>query len=178
MGGDLPARPAGAEAPRFVVWGLKDPNGANLDRIQVIKVWLKGEGYVERVYDVAWSNRTAGPKGTLVPVGSTVDLAKASYTNSIGSAELSAVWEDPEFDASVPAVYYVRLLEIPTPRWSTRLAVRKGLPIPDGAPASIQSRAWSSPIWYTPAAGSQRDRAASIETSARESLALAPTHER
>jgi len=151
MGSDLPTKPVATVMPRFIVWGMKDPKGANLDRIQIIKVWLKGDGYEERVYDVAWSARPEGSDGRLSSVGSTVDTAKASYSNSIGAAELSGVWADPDFDAAVPAVYYLRLLEIPTPRWSTRLAAKKGLSLPEQVPAAIQHRAWSSPIWYSPA---------------------------
>ena len=146
MGGDLPARPTGGKAPRFLLWALKDPNGANLDRIQVIKLSLKGEGYQERIFDAV----LAGKRKQGTPVGSSVDLVRATYSNGIGAAELAGVWEDPEFDPVVPAVYYLRVLEIPTPRWSSILAVRKGLELPSGAPATVQDRAWSSPIWYTP----------------------------
>ena len=108
--------------------------------------------YQEKIFDVALSDgRKRDPATGLVPpVGNTVDLKTASYSNSIGDAELGAVWEDPEFDPTAPAVYYLRVLEIPTPRWSTILAAKAGAPIPDNAPAIIQERGWSSPIWYYP----------------------------
>ncbi|MDB5051040.1 MAG: hypothetical protein JWO30_4111 [Fibrobacteres bacterium] len=151
MGGDLPTPSAASRAPRFVAWAAKDPDGANLDRVQIIKVWIKNGRHEEKIFDVAFSgNRKAGAAGKLKPVGNTVDTRTGKYANSIGGAELSAVWEDPEFDASAPAVYYLRVLEIPTPRWSTLVAVRNGTPLPKEAPASIQERGWSSPIWYTP----------------------------
>lgn len=152
MGSDLPTRPRDAKAPRFAVWAVKDPNGANLDRIQIVKVWLDGAKRREQVFDVAASgNRMKGANGKLAPVGNTVDLRKATYRNSIGSTSLQAVWSDPTFNAARPAVYYVRALEIPTPRWTTIQAVRRGLPLTDQAPATLQERAWSSPIWYVPA---------------------------
>ena len=152
MGGDLKA--AAGKAPSFIVMASKDPKSGNLDRIQIVKGWLDGNGKQhEQVYDVAWSgDRTPDPKtGKVPPVGDTVDAAKAEYTNSIGAAELATVWADPDFDPSERAFYYVRVLEIPTPRWSTRAAVQLGLPIPKGLPVSIQERAWTSPIWYAPA---------------------------
>jgi hypothetical protein len=153
MGGDLPARPAGQRAPRFIVWALKDPAAANLDRVQIVKLWLDRGQYRERIFDVALSNgRKVEPaSGHAPPVGNTVDLKTGAYTNSIGATTLSAVWSDPGFQATVPAVYYVRALEIPTPRWSTLLAVKTGVPVPADAPATVQERAWSSPIWYRPA---------------------------
>jgi hypothetical protein len=151
MGGDLPARPAGAHAPRFIVWALKDPAAANLDRVQIVKVWLDHDQYREKVFDVALSKgRRLDPAGHALPVGNTVDLKTATYTNSIGATALSAVWTDPEFRSGTPAVYYARALEIPTPRWSTILAVKTGLPVPADSPATLQERAWSSPIWYRP----------------------------
>lgn len=155
MGGEFPARPSGVHAPRFIVWALKDPNGANLDRAQIVKVWLARNGaYAEKVFDVAWSGdrKPDSVSGKLAPVGSTVDIAKATYANTIGAAEFSAVWEDPQFDPAVPAVYYLRVIEIPTPRWSTIAAVRRGLPLPPEVEPSLQERAWSSPVWYTPKA--------------------------
>jgi hypothetical protein len=151
MGGDLKA-PTG-KAPSFLVMASKDPKSGNLDRVQIIKGWLDGSGkQQERVYDVVWSDdRKPDPKtGKLPPVGDTVNAATAEYTNSIGATELSAVWTDPEFDPSERAFYYVRVLEIPTPRWSTLDAVRLGVPVPTGLPVSIQERGWTSPIWYTP----------------------------
>jgi Protein of unknown function (DUF3604) len=153
MGGDLPAKPASVSAPRFILQAVKDPDGANLDRIQIIKLWLEGNDYKEKLFDVALSgNRKDNPKtGRAAPVGNTVDLRTGVYRNTIGAAVLTAVWQDPEFDPTKPAVYYARTLEIPTPRWSTLLAIKNKLPIPKGAPATIQERAWTSPIWFTPA---------------------------
>ncbi len=155
MGGDLPARPKQAKAPKFVVWGLKDPNGANLDRIQVVKIWLQEGKHIEKIFDVALSNgRKVDPKtGKSTEVGNTVDVNTATYQNTIGATELSAVWKDPEFNPAVPAAYYLRVLEIPTPRWSTILSVKSGQPLPANVPSTIQERGWSSPIWYTPSKG-------------------------
>jgi hypothetical protein len=151
MGSDLPARPANAAAPSFVVWALKDPNGANLDRVQIVKIWVEGGSQKEKVFDVAFDkNRKRDASGKLSPVGSTVDLKTATYKNTIGSVSLSTTWRDPEFKANQRAAYYVRVLEIPTPRWSTILAVKSGIAIPDTVAPTIQERAWSSPIWYTP----------------------------
>jgi hypothetical protein len=152
MGADLPPKPGKAKAPTFAVWALKDPESGNLDRIQIVKGWHdRGHGR-EKVYDVAWSdNRKPDAKtGKLPPVGNTVNIKDASYTNNIGDSQLSAVWTDPDFDPAEHAVYYVRVLEIPTPRWSTYDAKTLGIAPPAGAPATIQERAWSSPIWYTP----------------------------
>jgi len=152
MGGDLRARPAGAGAPTFMVYSLRDAQGANLDRIQIIKGWLAEDGETqEQVYDVAWSGgRQPGTDGKLPPVGNTVDIANANWTNTIGSAELGTVWTDPDFDPSQKAFYYARVIEIPTPRWTTYDAFRFGIPIPEGAPTTTQERAYTSPIWYTP----------------------------
>jgi len=149
MGGMLNAA---TKAPTFTVWAAKDPAGANLDRIQIIKGWVDGRGEPQdKVFDVAWSgNRKPGADGKLPPVGNTVDVKKATYTNSIGEAQLIGSWADPEFDPKRPALYYVRVLEIPTPRWSTHDAVRASLPLLADVPATIQERAWTSPIWYTP----------------------------
>jgi hypothetical protein len=152
MGSDLKA-PAG-KAPSFLVMASKDPKSGNLDRVQIVKGWLDGKGKQhEKVYDVAWGgDRKPDPKtGKVPPVGDTVNAATAEYTNTIGAAELSTVWTDPDFDPAERAFYYVRVLEIPTPRWSTYDAVRLGVPVPKGLPVSIQERAWTSPIWYTPA---------------------------
>jgi len=139
MGGDLPVKPGSAKAPHFVVWALKDPNGANLDRVQIVKIWTEGNDYREKVFDVALSGgRKPDPKtGHAPPVGDTVDLKTATYKNTIGTTQLSAVWTDPEFDASKPAVYYARALEIPTPRWTTYLAVKRNLPLPDNGHATL-----------------------------------------
>jgi hypothetical protein len=151
MGGDLKAAPAG-KAPSFLVQSVRDPDGANLDRVQVIKGWLDASGKTQEVvYDVAWSgNRKAGKDGKLPPVGNTVNVKAASYTNAIGTPMLAAYWKDPAFDAKQRAFYYVRVLEIPTPRWTTFDAKFFGVALPKDVPASIQERAWTSPIWYTP----------------------------
>jgi hypothetical protein len=151
MGSDLPAR-AGSKGPTFLLQAMKDPDGANLDRVQVIKMWQEGDGYKERIFNVALSGgRHEDPKtGKAPPVGDSVDLTTGKYANTIGAPVLTTEWTDPTFDASRPAVYYARVLEIPTPRWSTHLAIVNHLPIPTAVPATIQERAWSSPIWFTP----------------------------
>jgi hypothetical protein len=151
MGADLPARTT-RSAPSFLVYALRDPIGGNLDRIQIVKGWLDEDGAThEKVYDVAWSGeRKPGSDGKLPTVGNTVDAKTASYTNTIGAPELGTVWRDPDFDADQRAFYYARVIEIPTPRWSTFDAFRFGIPIPEGAPVSTQERAYTSPIWYTP----------------------------
>jgi hypothetical protein len=152
MGQDLPKMPDGAKAPTFAVWALKDPDSGNLDRIQIIKGWYENGYPQEKIYDVAWSDgRTINPDtGKLAPVGNTVDIKNASYSNSIGDNQLMTVWTDPDFKPEHHAVYYVRVLEIPTPRWSTYDAKAMGIDPPRGVDAVIQERAWSSPIWYTP----------------------------
>ncbi|MEA3411150.1 MAG: DUF3604 domain-containing protein [Pseudomonadota bacterium] len=149
MGADL--GPTGA-APTFTVHAMKDPDGANLDRIQIIKGWVDTDGATrEQIVDVAWSGkRESGEDGEVPAVGNTVDLKTARYTNDIGAGTLTGSWTDAQFDPEQHAFYYARVLEIPTPRWSTYDAVRAGLPLLDGVPATIQERAWSSPIWYTP----------------------------
>jgi len=136
-----------------MVYALRDPIGANLDRIQIIKGWLDGAGKThERVYDVAWSgDRRPDTNGNLPAVGNTVDVAKANWTNTIGASELAAVWSDPDFDTGQKAFYYARVLEIPTPPWYTYDALRFGVKVPKDAPTSQQDRAYTSPIWYTPA---------------------------
>ncbi|GAB5450447.1 MAG: DUF3604 domain-containing protein [Halioglobus sp.] len=150
MGSDLKER-QGKKAPSFMVFALKDPIGANLDRIQIIKGWHDGKKLHEKVYDVIWSgDRKAGRDGKLPPVGNTVDARTATWTNTIGASELGAVWQDPDFDPKHDAFYYARVLEIPTPRWSTYDAFRFGIDIPEGAPVSGQERAYTSPIWYKP----------------------------
>jgi Protein of unknown function (DUF3604) len=151
MGGDLRSAPAG-KAPTFLVAALKDPMSGNLDRIQIIKGWIDGKGArQEKIYDVAWSdNRKPGADGKLPAVGNTVDVANATWTNTIGASELITVWKDPGFDASLRAVYYARVLEIPTPRWTAYDANRFGVEAPAGVPMTTQERAYTSPIWYTP----------------------------
>ena len=152
MGGDLTEAPAGS-SPKFMVRALRDPDGANLDRIQIVKGWLGGSGeLLERVYDVAVSDgREIGSDGRARrPVGNTVEVANATYTNSIGDALLMGYWEDPDFDPTERAFYYVRVIEIPTPRWTTYDAAFFGVDLPEDEPASHQERAYTSPIWYTP----------------------------
>jgi hypothetical protein len=152
MGATLPKRPQGADAPSFMVLALRDPIGANLDRIQIVKGWLDGSGATqEKVYDVVWSgNRKPGADGKLPPVGNTVDVENANWTNTIGKSGLGTVWADPDFDPAQKAFYYARVIEIPTPRWSTYDSFRLGVPLADGAPTSTQERAYTSPIWYAP----------------------------
>jgi len=138
-------------APRFFVWATKDPNSGNLDRIQVIKGWIEDGKSQERIYNVALSDeRVTALDGSAPPVGNTVDVKQASYTNDIGDVQFSAPWEDPDFDSSTSAFYYVRVLEIPTPRWTTHVAVARDVEPPEGVPASLQERAYTSPIWYEP----------------------------
>lgn len=152
MGGDLSSR-EGDGAPTFMVYALRDAIGANLDRIQIVKGWLDAEGATqEQVYDVAWSQgREMDADGNVPAVGNTVDIENANWTNTIGAAELGTVWTDPDFDPAQPAFYYARVLEIPTPRWVAYDAFRFDVPIPDGAETTGQERAYTSPIWYTPA---------------------------
>jgi hypothetical protein len=154
MGGDLGA-PAAGQAPGFYVQAMRDPMAANLDRVQMIKGWLDDKGKPqERVYDIAVSGgRKIGRDGRATgAVGNTVDEANASYQNSIGAAALATFWQDPDFDPGQKAFYYVRVLEIPTPRWTTIDAKLFKREIPEGAPISIQERAYTSPIWYSPEA--------------------------
>jgi hypothetical protein len=152
MGGDLSNAPKG-KSPTFIAAALKDPIGANLDRIQIIKGWVdKNDKLQERIYDVAESGgRKIEADGRCkIPVGSTVDVANATWTNTIGAPELISVWKDPDFDPALRAFYYVRVLEIPTPRWTAYDAKRFGIkPLP-GTTMTLQERAYTSPIWYTP----------------------------
>lgn len=144
------SRRAGGRSPRFIVQALKDPMGANLDRIQIVKGWVDARGEThEKVFDVVWSDqrRRKRVKGRITPVGDTVDLTTATYTNTIGAPELRAVWKDPEWRAGQQAFYYVRALEIPTPRWTAFDAVRFGIKPPDGTTLKAQERAYTSPIW-------------------------------
>ena len=151
MGADLKQ---GEGAPKFMVSALKDPMGANLDRVQIVKGWADSSGRLqEKVFDVVWGDaekRAKGANGKVPAVGDTVDIAKASYTNSIGDPELHSVWSDPEFDPSVRAFYYVRVIEIPTPRWVLFDALRYGAKLLPGTELKAQERAYSSPIWYNP----------------------------
>jgi hypothetical protein len=155
MGGSLGDAPSPGAAPSFLVSALRDPIGANLDRLQIIKGWLDESGERrEHVYDVAWSDPEHrlpdAVTGKLTPIGSTVDVAEAVYTNTIGAAELTAVWTDPDFDSSERAFYYVRAIEIPTPRWPAYDAERFGVTLPPHVQTVTQERAYTSPIWYTP----------------------------
>ena len=153
MGGDLTNGPEG-QSPNFLVGALKDPLGANLDRIQIIKGWLDAEGEThEKVYDVVWADaekRQPGDNGKLPPVGTTVDVENATWTNTIGGTELITVWTDPDFDASLRAFYYARVIEIPTPRWTAYDAKYYDIDMPKKVPMTLQERAYTSPIWYTP----------------------------
>ena len=151
MGADLPAN-AGSGAPNFLIAALKDPFSGNLDRMQVIKGWLNADGTRgEKVYDVAWSDdRAPGTDGKLPSVGSTVDVANATWTNTIGAPELITYWSDPDFDPALKAFYYVRVIEIPTPRWTAYEAKRFNVTMDDKVPMTTTERAYTSPIWYTP----------------------------
>lgn len=151
MGAELSAAPE-SRSPRFLVSVLKDPQGANLDRVQIIKGWRDAKGELqEKVYNVAWAeSRRLSAKGKLAPIGSTVELASASYRNTLGASELSVVWEDPAFNPEENAFYYVRVLEIPTPRWIVYDEVRLGSRFPESAKRVHQERAYTSPIWYRP----------------------------
>jgi hypothetical protein len=153
MGGDLPKASRG-KSPTFLVAALKDPMFGNLDRIQVVKGWLRKDGVAqEKVYDVVWGDaerRRPDAQGKLPPVGNTVDVATATWTDTIGDPSLATVWTDPDFDPSVRAFYYARVIEIPTPRWTNYDAVRLGVKMSPEVPMTQQERAWTSPIWYTP----------------------------
>jgi hypothetical protein len=149
MGGQLPASGM-ASSPTFAVWAIRDPDSGNLDRIQIIKGWVDEAGIShERVFDVVWSGeRVPYKQGGLPSVGNTVDVEAATYSNNIGTAQLSTVWTDPDFDADQEAYYYARVIEIPTPRWSTYDAKTLGIDAPE--PTSLQERAVTSAIWYQP----------------------------
>ena len=154
MGGDLSAAPEG-KSPSFLVAALRDPGSGNLDRIQIVKGWLNADGTTEeRVYDVIWGDaatRKPDAQGKLPSVGNTVDVANATWTNTIGAPELMTVWQDPDFDPTKRAFYYARVIEIPTPRWTAYDAKRFDLEVGKEVPMTIQERAYTSPIWYTPA---------------------------
>jgi hypothetical protein len=153
MGGDLTKVP-GKKSPTFLVAALKDPYGANLDRIQIVKGWLDKKGKThEKVYNVIWSDtarRKRSQQGKLPPVGNTVNVKEATWTNTIGDPELIAVWRDPDFDPALKAFYYTRVIEIPTPRWTAYDAKRFNVTVSKEVPMTIQERAYTSPIWYTP----------------------------
>jgi hypothetical protein len=173
MGGDLPRTPAGKKAPVFMVGALKDPWSGNLDRIQIVKGWVDAAGErQERIYDVAVSDgRAIGSDGRCkTPVGNTVDEKKATYLNTIGDAELRAVWTDPDFDSTLRAVYYARVLEIPTPTWQAHDAAFFGTTMPEQIPLSHQERAYTSPIWYTP------QRCEDLDAGLREPCAVNLDH--
>jgi len=152
MGSDLPS--PGAAAPSFIVWAEKDPTSGNRDRIQIIKGWSKNGQSYEKIYDVAWTGDRVADRwtGAVPPIQSTVEVDRAAYRNTVGAALLQKVWVDPDFDPALDAFYYARVLEIPTPRWTTIQAKQLGIALPDVVEATVQERAWSSPIWYTPCA--------------------------
>jgi len=153
MGSDLTPAAAG-KSPTFLVAAMMDPEGGNIDRIQIVKGWMDAKGALqEKVYDAVWSGeRKPGADGKLPPVGNSVDLAKATWTNSIGSPQLTQMWQDPDFDPALRAFYYVRVLEIPTPRWTAYDAVRFNVKMDKKVPMTTQERAYTSPIWYSPKA--------------------------
>ena len=146
--------PKKGKSPSFIVAALADPMGANLDRVQMIKGWRDRAGNLhEKVYDIAWSDtktRKPDARGKLPPVGNTVNVAEATWTNTIGDAQLTTVWQDPAFSSTDQAFYYVRVLEIPTPRWTAYDAKRFGVTMGKEVPMTTQERAYTSPIWYTP----------------------------
>ncbi len=144
--------------PAFMIEAMKDPEGANLDRVQVVKGWIAADGTTqERIYDVAWSERPmdAASDSPVPAVGNTVDEAEATYTNTIGASQLRTVWSDPDYVTGQRAFYYIRVLEIPTPRWVLFDAKRFGLTLPDDVVKTVQERAYTSPIWIGPAAGTR-----------------------
>jgi hypothetical protein len=153
MGGEIENAPQG-KSPTFLIAALKDPLSGNLDRIQVVKGWLDKKGNThEKVYNVIWSEmdtRKEGNDGKVPAVGNTVDVKNATWTNTIGDPELIGVWKDPDFDPSLKAFYYARVIEIPTPRWTAYDAYRYGLTLPDEVEMTTQERAYTSPIWYNP----------------------------
>ena len=150
--GSVLSSPDKAVAPSFLVAAQRDPVGANIDRIQIVKGWADKNGEAhEKIYNVAWSdNRKLDSSGKLPLVGNTVDTATATWTNTIGSADLASVWQDPDFNPAVPAFYYARVIEIPRPRWTAYDAARFGVEAPDDVPMTTRERAYTSPIWYKP----------------------------
>jgi hypothetical protein len=157
MGSDLPPGPDGPP-PNFVVWAVKDPTSGNLDRVQIVKGWTVNGQSFEKIYDVAWAGDRKRDRwtGRVPAIQSTVDIDNGTYSNSVGATELKVVWSDPDFVPSQHAFYYARVLEIPTPRWSTIQAAQVGMAPPDTVPTTVQERAWSSPIWYTPSAAARQ----------------------
>jgi len=152
MGGDLAKPGSEGENPVFTVWAISDPAEGNLDRIQIIKGWVGADGEMqETIHDVVWSDgREKDADGKLPAVGNSVDLTTATFTNDIGSPELIGSWTDTDFDPALHALYYVRVIQIPTPRWTTYDAVRANLPLLENVAATVQERAWTSSIWYRP----------------------------
>lgn len=151
MGGNLAAQPDGGGAPSLIIQAAKDPLSGNLDRIQIIKLWREDGASFEKIYNVSWSDgRALGVDGRVPLVGNTVDGSTATYTNTIGSAELVGTWTDPDFEADQQALYYARVLEIPTPRWATYLSVSSRIPLKEGTKSWLQERAWTSPVFYRP----------------------------
>lgn len=149
MGGDLPVKES--KNPQFIVWAIKDPISANLDRIQIIKGWMENGEMKEMIYNVAVSDgRTIKPDGSVAKLEAPIDLSTGDFNTSKGSVELKSVWTDPEFDPKQTAFYYVRVIQLPTARWTYYDELREKVKFPAGVPKSIQERAWSSPIWYTP----------------------------
>ena len=178
MGADLAAMPTGGKgtAPSFVVWAVKDPTSGNLDRIQIIKGWTKNGQSFEKIYDVVWAGDRKPDQwsGRVPPIQSTVNFDQATYENSVGATELKTVWSDPEFDASLHAFYYARVLEIPTPRWTLIQAVKAGIPPPDIVPLAGQERAWTSPIWYIPSADARKNAPAGATVADLKSKGATP----
>ena len=154
MGSDLRSQESGdkGQSPSFIIEAIKDGEGANLDRVQMVKGYLDKEGNPqETIFEVVWAgNRAIDSNGKLPAIGNSVDIPNATYTNDIGAVSFQTIWTDPEFDATQSAFYYLRVLEIPTPRWTTYDAKTLGIAPPTDVPVTIQERAWSSPIWYNP----------------------------
>jgi len=169
MGSDLP--PNEGKAPTFVVWAVKDPTSGNLDRVQIVKGWTKSGQSFEKVFDVVWAGERKPDHvtGKVPAIGSTVNLAEGTYRNSIGATELKGTWTDPEFDPALDAFYYARVIEIPTPRWTTIQAAELGVKPPEEIPDTVQERAWSSPIWYPPGASARRGGDAGLTVAALKS---------
>lgn len=176
MGGDLPPPPtvtrSGKTVPHFVVWAVKDPSASNLERIQIVKGWSQDGQSFEKVYDVVWSgDRTPDPvTGQVPPIESTVNITQASYTDTTGVTELAQTWADPDFEPSLDAFYYARAIAIPTPRWTTIQAKQLGIAPPEVVPATVQERAWSSPIWYTPTDDARSAATAGMTTAVLEAM--------